>query len=387
MKKLLLITAIISTLIGCEPEIKETSQLNSYFKNSTIPAAVMGSINKSGEKEWKSFGPSVWDGKDTVNNEHIFRIFSMTKAIASAAALQLVERGVIGLDDPLNKLMPEMTSIPILTEEGELIKSNSPITLRHLLTHTSGFGYEFTSSRLANFKPDQWEYEDLPRLFEPGERWHYGTSTDWVGKVIERLSGQDLETYLRENITGPLGMQSTWFNVPDNLKNKIVSWGMRDSIGFNEFDRVPSPTKIFSGGGGLFSSPKDYLVFLECILNDGTLNNVQILTPESIEMMFKNQLPDQMKINFDLPEGGLPDTVGRFSDETDTFSLAWAIEDSEDEKVRPKGSAYWAGIANSYYTVDKKNGNAVVYFTQFLPFNDKESYDFYRLFEKEVLSN
>ena len=387
MKKLLLITAITSTLIGCEPEIKETSQLNSYFKNSTIPAAIMGSINKSGEKEWKSFGPSVWNGKDTVNNEHIFRIFSMTKAIASAAALQLVERGVIGLDDPLNKLMPEMTSIPILTEEGELIKSNSPITLRHLLTHTSGFGYEFTSSRLANFKPDQWEYEDLPRLFEPGERWHYGTSTDWVGKVIERLSGKDLETYLRENITGPLGMQSTWFNVPDNLKDKIVSWGTRDSIGFNEFDRVPIPTKTFSGGGGLFSSPKDYLVFLECILNDGTLNNVQILTPESIEMMFKNQLPDQMKINFDLPEGGLPDTVGRFSDETDTFSLAWAIEDSEDEKVRPKGSAYWAGIANSYYTVDKKNGNAVVYFTQFLPFNDKESYDFYRLFEKEVLSN
>ena len=387
MKKLLLFTAIISTLIGCEPKTKESSQLNSYFKNSTIPAAIMGSINKSGEKKWRSFGPSVWGAKDTVNNEHIFRIFSMTKAIASVAALQLVERGVIGLDDPLNKLMPEMTSIPILTEEGELIKSNAPITLRHLLTHTSGFGYEFTSSRLANFKPDQWEYEDLPRLFEPGKRWHYGTSTDWVGKVIERLSGQDLETYLRENITGPLGMQSTWFNVPDNLKDKIVSWGTRDSIGFNEFDRVPIPTKTFSGGGGLFSSPKDYLVFLQCILNDGTLNNVQILTPESIEMMFKNQLSHQMKINFDLPEGGLPDTVGRFSDESDTYSLAWAIEDSENERVRPKGSAYWAGIANSYYTVDKKNGNAVVYFTQFLPFNDKESYDFYRLFEKEVLSN
>ena len=93
MKKLLLITAIISTLIGCEPEIKETSQLNSYFKNSTIPAAVMGSINKSGEKEWKSFGPSVWNGKDTVNNEHIFRIFSMTKAIASVAAQEKLAFG------------------------------------------------------------------------------------------------------------------------------------------------------------------------------------------------------------------------------------------------------------------------------------------------------
>ena len=106
-----------------------------------------------------------------------------------------------------------------------------------------------------------------------------------------------------------------------------------------------------------------------------------------VEMMFENQLPANMSIDHNLPDQGLPPTVGQFPDESDTYGLAWAIENSEDEIVRARGSAYWAGIANSYYTVDKKNGIAIVYFTQFFPFNDKESYDFYRLFENETYSN
>ena len=229
MKKLLVSIILISAFVGCKTEEKEiekekeSSQLTEYFENTSLPAAIMGHVTEDGNMEWRAFGPAVWNGKDTISENNIFRIFSMTKAIASAAALQLVEQGLIGLDDPLNELMPEMTSIPVLTESGDLYQSDASITLRHLLTHTSGFGYDFTSARLANFKPDGWEYEDYPRLFEPGERWHYGTSTDWVGKIIEKVSGQDLETYLRENITGPLEMNSTWFNVPDDLKNRIVS--------------------------------------------------------------------------------------------------------------------------------------------------------------------
>lgn len=175
------------------------------------------------------------------------------------------------------------------------------------------------------------------------------------------------------------------FNVPDDLTENIVSWGTRDSTGFNEYERIPQqPVTSYSAGGGLFSSPKDYLTFLECLLNDGIFDNGQILKPESVEMMFKNQLPSNMSMDHNLPDEGLPATVGQFPDESDTYGLAWAIENSEDEMVRERGSAYWAGIANSYYTVDMKNGVAIVYFTQFLPFNDKESYDFYRQFEKEV---
>ena len=366
---------------------KEVSSLQAYFENSTLPAALMGSVTRDGTMQWEAFGPAVWEGTDKVDQNNIFRIFSMTKAIASVAALQLVERGLIGLDDPLNTLMPEMASIPILTAEGTLYASEAPITLRHLLTHTAGFGYEFTSGRLANFKPEAWEYEDMPRLFEPGARWHYGTSTDWVGKVVEKVSGQDLEAYLREHITGPLEMNSTWFNVPEDLSGNIVSWGIRDSTGFSESPRIPAePETTYSAGGGLFSSPKDYLTFLGCLLNNGQFEKGSILKPESVAMLFSNQLPNGMHLDHNLPEEGLPLSVGRFPDESDVYSLAWAVEKNPDEAVRSEGAGYWAGIANSYYTIDPASGVAVVYFTQFLPFNDKESYEFYRLYEKEVYS-
>jgi len=394
MKQLLFALVTISILTGCKTEKQEIKAeidelpLKEYFQNNQLPAAIMGYGTEEGKIEWYAFGPSVWGGKDTISENNIFRIFSMTKAIASVAALQLVEQGLIGLDDPLNELIPEMTSIPILTEDGNLYKSEASITLRHLLTHTSGFGSDFTSLRLNNFKPQSWEYEDKPRLFEPGTRWHYGTSTDWVGKIIEKVSEQDLETYLRKNITGPLKMGSTWFNVPENLKENIVSWGVRDSISFQEYPRIPvQPVSEYSAGGGLFGSPKDYMTFLECIMNDGKYEGGQILKPETVELLFKNQLPPNMSLDRNLPDEGLPNTVGQFPDETDTYGLAWAIENSEDEMIRTKGSAYWAGIANSYYTLDKDKGIAILYFTQFLPFNDKVSYDFYRLFEKEVYTN
>lgn len=188
---------VLILLIGCSSTSNEEDsvQLENYFENSGLPAAIMGSIQPDGNVEWKAFGPAVWDETGTVDENHIFRIFSMTKALTSVAAMQLVESGQISLDESLNDLMPEMASIPILTESGSLVESSSDITLRHLLTHTAGFGYGFTSQRLQNFDRENWSYEDNPRLFEPGENWRYGTNTDWVGKVIEKVSGSTLEEY------------------------------------------------------------------------------------------------------------------------------------------------------------------------------------------------
>ena len=394
MKQLLFVLLFISILNGCKTEKPERNlvvdelPLKTYFQNSRLPAALMGYSTKDGNMGWYAFGPSVWGGKDTINENNIFRIYSMTKAIASVAALQLVESGLIGLDDPLDSLMPEMTSIPILTTNGDLVAASKPITLRHLLTHTAGFGYEFFDKRLQEFDKTGWEYEDLPRLFEAGEKWHYGRNTDWVGKIVEKISGETLENYFRKNITGPLKMNSTWFNVPDSLKENIVSWGVRDSIGFQEYTRIPAePVTEFIAGEGLFGSPKDYLIFLECIMNYGKYDGGQILKSETVELLFKNALPNDLTLNFDIPEEGLPESEGLFPDESDNFSLAWAIENSNDETVRTKGTLYWAGVLNSYYSLDKDKGVIIVYFTQFLPFNEKVSYDFYRLFEKEVYTN
>ncbi|WP_445383075.1 serine hydrolase domain-containing protein [Robiginitalea sp. IMCC43444] len=393
MKKLILAVFLTTAFFGCKtnkeqpPQPTSSEWLSDYYIDSGLPAVVMGHVKPDGSFEWQSFGPSIWDGTDSISEDHIFRIFSMTKAIASVAALQLVEAGKIGLDDPLNDLMPEMAVIPILTAEGELYTSDATITLRQLLTHTAGFGYDFTSTRLAGFRPEKWDYEDQPRLFEPGERWHYGTNTDWVGKLVEKVTEQSLEDYFRQNITGPLEMERTWFNVPDSLQQYIVSWGVRDSTGFVENQRVPQRATSYSAGGGLHASPKDYLRFLKCLLNNGQFEGGHILKPESVQMLFTNQLPQGMSLNYDLPEEGLPDSVGRFPDEKDVYGLAWALENNADETVRTKGAAYWAGIANSYYTIDPETDIAIVYFTQFLPFNDKESYEFYKLYEKQVYAS
>jgi len=270
--------------------------------------------------------------------------------------------------------MPVMTSIPILTSKGEFVEAKKIITLRHLLTHTAGFWYSLDELRLQAFNQIDWTYEDRPRLFEAGDKWQYGTSLEWVGEIIQNISGDDLETYFRKNITGPLNMKSTWFNVPNILEENIVSWGNRDSTGFEEYDRIPTePVTYYNGGGGLFGSPKDYLYFLICIMNNGKYEGGQILKPETIELMYENQLPN-----------GLTLTLGGELTKSDTHGLAWEIEESKDEMVRSKGSVYWGGGANSFYSLDKKNDVSIVYFTNYFPWMDKETYDFYRLFEKEV---
>ena len=152
----------------------------------------------------------------------------MTKAITSVAALQLVEQGKLQLDEPLDKLMPEMAEIPILSKDGKLVKATKSITLRHLLTHTAGFGYPFFHDGLDKFSknmPANYAYQDLPRVFEAGSSWQYGTNTDWVGKIVEKVSGKDLETYFRDNILKPLGMNRTFFSVPDSLVSEISTFG------------------------------------------------------------------------------------------------------------------------------------------------------------------
>lgn len=376
MKNLILFPIFVLFIFACQT--RQTNQidatLKNYFDSSSIPSAIMGHIDSDGNTTWYAFGPSVWNGKDTVNADHIFRIYSMTKPIASVAAMQLVEKGLIGLDDPLNDLMPEMVSIPILDKEGELYHSDQTITLRQLLTHTAGFAYDFTSERLGKFKqPDNWEYEDKPRIFEPGTGWWYGTSTDWLGKVIEKISGKDLETYIREHITGPLNMNSTWFNVPKELAENIVSWGAKDSTGtFNEYSRIPeTPVTYFSAGAGLFSSPNDYVKFLQCILNYGKYDGERILKRETVEMMLADNLPENIELGFGFAK-------------SDRWGLGWAIEASGDEPFRPMGVVFWVGGANTFFTIDVNNNIAIVYFTQYFPLHDDETLALYKLYEKEV---
>lgn len=378
-------------VFGCQTNKTEPrdSALKNYFDASSIPAAVLGSIDSEGKTTWLRFGPSIWEDSTSVVTEHnIFRIYSMTKAITSVAVLQLVERGAIGLDDPLNELMPEMVSIPILDADGSLLESDEVITLRQLLNHTSGFGNRFFSSRLYNFQPEHWIYEDQPRLFHPGTAFAYGTGLNWAGRVVEKLSGQDLEAYFREHITGPLKMNDTWFNVPKELSEHIVTLGGRDTVGIiNPWIRIPQePVTIYEGESGLFGSPADYLKFLECMLNYGQYEEGQLLKRETVELMLEDQLPKEIRPHIDQFEnGGFITYSGGLFDEmkNDGWGFGWFIE-SDQNDIRPVNSVYWAGAANSYYTLDIKNQIALVCFSNYFPANDKEAYDFYKLYESEI---
>ena len=384
---------ILILSVCCQNDIQ--LKVQNVINNTNIPAVVMGMVNKDGKMQFYSKGPSRWGRNDTINENNIFRIASMTKALGSVAALQLVEQGKITLDEPLDEYLPEMSSIKILDKENQIINAKKSITLRHLLTHTAGFGYGFTSIKLSKWDKLKneiaWSNNYRPRLFESGTSYMYGTSIDWVGRLVEKISGMNLEDYFRDHITGPLEMNSTWFNVPDDMEKLVVSFSERDKetgkLNQNKYSKR-SKTTSFNAGGGLSSSPKDYGKFLVCMLNKGKVNGVEILKEETFDLMNAPQLKDFKTIHRHVPVSNV-DTKARgdkdyFFDSYDNWTLAWAYE--ENSSIRPYGTGYWAGFFNTYFTIDFKNEFALIYMTQILPFNDMESYNLFTSFERLIYS-
>ena len=397
--------SIILSIISCADDI----DMRKEFDKTDIPAAVMGKVLKNGTMKFYSFGNEKWDDDTKKADENtVFDIASMTKAITSVAILQLVESGKISLDDSVSKYIPEIRDLKIITETNfnEPVKT---ITIRNLLSHTSGIGYWFTNQLIANdiqndtridywpkkdkIKEDEydWKFSVQPRrVFEAGERWLYGRNLGIAGRIIEKISGQNLESYFIENIFNPLEMNSTRFNLTAQMLKRKASVGIRDSITGkikeNYKRRTPKFTSDFYGGGGLKSSAKDYAKFLLCLLNNGTLNNNQILKESSVKLMMDKQL-EKYTIKWDsVSSAAISDNNYKmtFLDNTDNFSLGWAIETNPNEKIRPQNTGYWAGIFNSYYTFDPENELAIIYFSQFLPFNDETSFSLYKKFEEKI---
>jgi len=387
-------------LISCQtnkesifPNEKQIVQImDDELVNSDLKGVVAIGINKQGEHITYSNGNSVWDEDAPITPNHIFRLASMTKLITSIAALQLVEQGKLELDEDLSSIMPEMSKIPILSN-GELKSPGNKITLRNLLTHTSGFGYFFTDEQLSKFDKSNWEEEDLPRRFESGTNFLYGTSTDWVGKLVEKVSDKNLEEYIRSNITKPLKMDRTFFNVPDSLKNAIVSYGRRGDDGtkaLNEFpNRIPEQnTSDYSGGGGLFSTPDDYTKLLSCILNDGQFDGGQLITKETIDEMFKNQIGDlvlDIENNYFLV--GLCCDFKGLIKKSSKWGLAGLIDMEPTSYGRMAGTLLWGGAYNTFFFIDRESGIAASIYTQHLPFNHPATTELFEKFSEQLYLN
>jgi CubicO group peptidase (beta-lactamase class C family) len=317
-------------------------------------------------------------------------IASMTKAITSVAAMQLVEQGKLSLDAPLGKLLPALQAPQILEgfdDDGtpRLRPATRPITLRMLLTHTAGFGYDIWSHDLTKYMAlhdipgiasCQEKALTTPLLHEPGERWWYGINTDFVGKAVEAASGQDLETYFRAHITGPLGMRDTAFRLGAEQRQRLSAMHARTPEGLVAIPfEVPREPEFYMGGGGLYGTAPDYLRFARAILRGGELDGARILKAETVAEMSRNQIGD-------LNVNALPTAHPHLSNDADFYpgmvqkwGLGFLLNTERDAHGRGPNSLAWAGLANTYYWIDPAAGVCGVVLTQLLPFADPAALD------------
>ncbi len=336
-------------------------------------------------------------GVDTV-----FRIASMTKALTSVAAMQLVERGDLELEQPVESVIPAFGELQVLDgfdgDTPRLRPPARPVTLRHLLTHTSGLAYTFGSEELLrwervtghpNLLTGRRECIDVPLLFDPGERWEYGVSTDWVGQVVEHVAQQTLGEYLREHVFGPLAMDDSGFSLDDEQRGRLMELRFRmpdGSLGDPPID-LPEQPEFHSGGGGAYSTARDYERFLRAMLRGGELDGARILRPETVELMLTDHLqgaplPAVMKsaipeLTNDVP--ALPFKQG--------WGLGFSLLLEDVPGMRRSGTGNWAGLFNCYYWLDRRSGIGAALMTQVLPFFDERIVETLVGFELGVYAN
>ena len=324
----------------------------------------------------------------------LFRIASMTKPVTSVALMQLVEQGKIGLDDPAEKYLPELKN-PMVVEsfdaksgDYKLRPASKPATVRNFLTHTSGLAYPFTSAIWRDFKPRAGESYPFggPMLFDPGERWHYSTSTDVVGRLVEVVSGQKLEDYFREHIFVPLKMNDTSYNVPEAKGARLVAQQQRAGEKMDGAIVLQNPQAGLTvakpiGGGGLASTAADYGRFMRMFLNEGALDGVRVLKPETIKLMSQNQIG---AVSVPALKTALPRSADFtfIADGRDKWGLGFLITVDQVAGKRSPGSLSWGGINNTFFWIDPARSVAGTIMMQYLPFADAKALAVYDAFER-----
>jgi CubicO group peptidase (beta-lactamase class C family) len=324
---------------------------------------------------------------------------SMTKMIVAIGALQLVEQGRLELDADLGTVLPALAEPRVLEgfdEAGHprVRPANGAVTLRRLLSHTAGNGYHFWNADVLRYQ----ETEGLPGIiecreatlttplvFDPGTAWEYGMNIDWVGKAIEAVSGQDLEQYLRGAVLDPLGMAATSFRLGPALREGLAAMNFRSPDGLVriEFEMTQEP-EFLMAGGAMYGSPADYLTLLRMILGGGEVDGVRILREDTLTEALSNQIGDLTIGKITTVDPGSSNDVEFLPGTTKKWSLLGMRNVEETPGGRSAGSLFWAGLANSYYWVDRDKGNAGVLFTQILPFGDHAVLELFDRFENAV---
>jgi len=327
-------------------------------------------------------------------------IASMTKAITATAAMQLVERGKLSLERPASEMVPELAAAKVLegfdaAGKPRLRAPKRPITLRHLLTHTAGFGYEIWSPAIAQYQtatgtPGITTCTNAalttPLMFDPGDRWAYGISIDWAGKIVEAVSGQKLDRYFQENIFGPLGMKDTSFTISPSQRARLASVHQRGGDGALapiEFE-IPQQPEFHMGGGGLYGTATDYLAFTQMILRGGGVKGAQLLRPETVALMSQNHIGALEVGEFRSAIPALSNDIELLPGISLKWGLSFLINAQQLPTGRSAGSLAWAGLANTYFWIDRTRRVSGVFLSQVFPFYDHTTIDLLGKFETEV---
>lgn len=367
-----------------------------YTEKGLLPNTFAGVADLRGEIYTGAAGKKNIDHAESLSANAVVAIASMTKPVTTVAALQLAERKLLDLDAPVTDYLPELSELKVLQgfdgSEAILVSAPVPPTTRQLLMHTSGFVYEFWNANAARlveeggaesiFTPST-EFLEVPLSAPPGTRWEYGIGIDWAGRVVESVSGKALDQYFFENIFSPLGMKNTAFSVAASNEASRSALHSREN---EVLKPIPHMHDLVSGGGGLNSTMSDYLVFLRMLLNDGTLDGERILGSETVEGMFRNQIGDF----YVLPGSSCMPQVSKDFDMGFGVAAKWGLgfllHESQTDAGRPAGSASWAGLFNTYFWIDRKNGLCALAGSQLLPFYDDYAVALLKEFEAAVYS-
>ena len=379
-------------------------QVDALLKRATdagdVPGVVAMAVADGATIYQGAFGTRRLGAAKPMAIDTVVWIASMTKPVTSAAAMQLVEQGRLQLDEPAARWAPGLADAQVL--EGfdasgtpVLRPPKRPITLRHLLTHTSGYGYGVWNAPLARYMelmnlPGTASCQNaalqLPLLFDPGERWNYGINIEWVGKAIESASGLSLGEYLRRNLFDPLGMGSTGFRITPAMRKRMSRVHERDGAGTltaGDFE-VPQEPEFEMGGGGLYSTAPDYLAFVRMILNRGSGNGNRVLNPETVELMSRSRMGDLRVQPMITTNPSRSNDAEFFPGVPKSWSLGFMVNHDRAPTGRSSGSLAWAGLSNCYFWIDPARNAGGVFLTQILPFADVKSLPLFLDFETLV---
>ncbi|PYO54570.1 MAG: 1,4-butanediol diacrylate esterase [Candidatus Rokuibacteriota bacterium] len=374
--------------------------LSRAVESKAMPGVVAVAATDKGVLYEGAFGTREVGKNAPMTLDTVVWIASMTKAITATAAMQLVENGKLGLERPASEVVPELAAAKVLegfdpAGKPRLRAPKRPITLRHLLTHTAGFGYEIWDPAIAQYQtatgtPGITTCTNAalttPLMFDPGDRWEYGINIDWVGKVVEAMSGQKLDRYFQEHIFGPLGMKDTSFKISPSQRARLASVHQRGEGGALapiEFG-LPENPEFLMGGGGLYGTAGDYLTFARMIMQDGSFKGVQVLRPETVALMSQNHIgPIEVGL-FKTAMPALSHDIELFPGMSKKWGLSFLINTQPAPTGRSAGSLAWAGLANTYFWIDRAKRVCGVFLSQLLPFYDPAAIDVFGKFETEV---